>query len=278
MTATSSPEPAFDLRSDHGDLRTMLGDLWASRELVRVLARKEFFVRYRRASFGVVWAVFIPLVQAAVLAAVLPRLIRFGFETPGSYLAFVFGGTASWAFFSSSLTTGAGSIVEGQAVSTRVYFPRLVLPIVSVLANLYGLLPGIAVLIGIVIVTGDGGPQLLWLVPGTALAVGLTTALSTLLAGLHVFFRDVRYLTQAALLAWFYITPVFYPLDSLGELRGWVEANPVTGIVELFRAGSVGADSGWGTPVAWSVAWTVAFTVAALVLHRRYDRVFVDLL
>jgi ABC-type polysaccharide/polyol phosphate export permease len=270
-------EPCFDLRGEHGDVRRLLADLWASRQLVSVLARKEFLVRYRRASFGVAWVVALPLVQAGVLALVLPKLVRF--DTPGSYLVFVFAGTTAWAFFAASVTAGAGSIVEGQSVSTRVYFPRLVFPVVAVLANAFGLVPAVAVLVGMVVLDGEAGVHLLWLVPATALAVVLTGALSSLLAGMQVYFRDVRYLTQAALLALFYATPVIYPLDELdGALRRLIEANPVTGVVELFRAGTVGADSGWGASVAWSIVWTAMLVVATLWVHRRYDRLFVDLL
>jgi ABC-type polysaccharide/polyol phosphate export permease len=269
-------EPCFDLRGEHGDARTLLRDLWSSRQLVSVLARKEFLVRYRRATFGVAWVVALPLVQAGVLAVVLPKLVRF--DTPGTYLTFVFAGTTAWAFFSGSVTTGAGSIVEGQSVSTRVYFPRLVFPVVAVLANAFGLVPAVAVLVAMVAVEGEAGLHLLWLVPGVALAVALTAALGAVLAGLHVYFRDVRYLTQAALLALFYVTPVIYPLAEVGALRRWIEVNPLTGVVELFRAGTVGADPGWEAAVAWSAGWTAALLVAALLLHRRFDRVFVDLL
>jgi ABC-type polysaccharide/polyol phosphate export permease len=218
----------------------------------------------------------IPLLQAVVLALVLPRLVRF--DTPGSYVVFVFGGTVVWNFLSSAVNEGAGSIVEGQDLSTRVYFPRVVLPLVSVLASAYALLPGVVVLLALAAAGGDVGAHTLWVVPGIALAVVFAGALATLLAGLQVYFRDVRYITQAALLAWFYLTPVIYPLEAAGRLRGWVELNPLTGVVELFRAGTVGADGDWGRTVLASAAWTVVLAVASIAMHRRYDRVFVDLL
>jgi lipopolysaccharide transport system permease protein len=269
-------EPSFDLEGEHGGLATLARDVWSSRQLIRVLARKDFFVRYRRASFGVVWAVALPLVQAAVLAIVLPRLVRF--DTPGEYLPFVFGGTTVWTFFAASVSTGTSSIVDGQSVSTRVYFPRVILPVVAVLANVFGFVPALAVLVAIMVGSGDVGAHLAWLVPGTVAAVALATALCAVLASLQVYFRDVRYLVQAALLVLFYVTPVIYPLDAVGSLAPWIEVNPLTGVIELFRAGSVGADPGWGTSVAWTAAWTVALAVVAVVMHRRYDRVFVDLL
>lgn len=271
-----SDGPTFELTGESGTLRLLLRDLWGSRDLIRVLARKDFFVQYRRASFGVVWALALPLLQAGVLAVVVPRLVSF--DTKGSYLAFVFGGTIVWVLFAGSLSAGTGSIVDGQALSTRVYFPRLVLPIETVLSKVYGFIPGAGLLVVITFLTGSGGPQVLLLLPAAVLAATLTVAFSAFFAALHVYFRDVRYLVQAALVAWFYVSPVIYPLSAIRGLRPWIEANPVTGVIELFRLATVGADPTWPTAVAWTVGWTVLFLAMSLAVHRRYDRVFVDLL
>lgn len=269
-------EPVFDLRGESGSMRDLLVETWRSRELVRTLARKDFLVRYRRAAFGVGWALCLPLVQAGVLALVIPRLVRF--STPGGYLAFVFSGTVAWSFFSTTLSQGTSSIVDGQSVTTRVYFPRSVLPIAAVLTNLYALVPTIGIVVFITAVTGSASPRLLVLIPASVLISLLSASMTMVLAALHVYFRDVKYIVQAALLAWFYVTPVIYPLGAVHGLRPWFEINPVTGAVELFRLATVGADPTWLTALWWLLGWTVALTVAALVMHRRYDRVFVDLL
>jgi lipopolysaccharide transport system permease protein len=129
------------------------------------------------------------------------------------------------------------------------------------------------------VVTGAGlGARTLLLIPAAALTLALALALATVMSALHVYFRDVRYLVQAALLVWLYLTPVIYPLSAIGRARGFIEANPVTGIVECFHAATVGADSGWAISLVATGAWTVALAVVGLALHRRYDRVFVDLL
>lgn len=252
----------------------LLHDVWASGDLIRVLARKEFFVQYRRASFGVLWALALPLLQAAVLAVVVPRLVEI--ETGGSYFAFVFGGTIVWSLFSAALTAGSGSIVDGQGISTRVYYPRLVLPVQAVLAKVYGFVPGAAILAVVSVADGSASPRLLALLPAVALAAALATAFSACLAALHVFFRDVRYIVQAALLAWFYVSPVIYPLTAIGGLRPWIEANPVTGVIELVRYATVGADPDWVRSLLATVAWTIGLGAIALPVHRRFDRVFVD--
>jgi lipopolysaccharide transport system permease protein len=273
-SAATPAEPAFELDGESGALRVLLRDLWGARDLVRVLARKDFFVQYRRASFGVLWALALPLLQAGVLALVVPRLVEI--ETEGSYYTFVYGGTIVWTLFSTALNAGAGSIVDGQDISTRVYYPRLVLPLQAVLAKLYGFVPGAAILLAITVATGSGSPRLVALLPVAALAGVLVAALSACLAALHVFFRDVRYIVQAALLAWFYVSPVIYPLTAIGGLRPWIEANPVTGVIELVRYATVGADPDWGRSVLVTCLWAIGLIAIALPLHRRFDRVFVD--
>lgn len=275
----SGTSHGFDLHGEQADVRTLLADIWRSRDLIRVLARKDFYVQYRRASFGILWAFSLPLVQAVVLAVVIPKIARF--ETPGSYVTFVFAGTTSWAFFSTALTGGVGAIVDAHDLSTKIYFPRVVLPLTRVLTSLYGLVPGVLVLAAVTVI--DVGPrlQLLVLVPAVALLVALSMGFAAVLAGLQVYFRDIRYLLSASMIAWFYVTPVFYSLtvvELATQFRAWVEANPMTGIVELFRLATVGADAGWEIAVYWTLGWTVVLLVAALLLHRRFDRVFVDLL
>ena len=266
----------FDLRGERGDLGMLLADVWRSRDLVRVLARKDFYVQYRRASFGVIWAFALPLVQASVLAVVIPKLVRFDVE--GAYVVFVFAGTTAWAFFSGAVTTGAGSIVDASDLSTKIYFPRIVLPAASVLTGVYGLVPGVVVLAVMSVIDEGLDPALLLLGPATGAGIALAATTTALAAGLQVYFRDVRYLLTAAMIAWFYVTPVFYPLDAVGGLRPWVEANPMTGVVLLFRAATVGDQGSMATPIAWTLGWTVALGIVAVLLHRRYDRVFVDLL
>jgi ABC-type polysaccharide/polyol phosphate export permease len=114
--------------------------------------------------------------------------------------------------------------------------------------------------------------------PAVVLALLLTGALGLVLSALHVYFRDMRYLVSAALLIWFYATPVFYPLDAVPQLRPWLQLNPMTGAIELFRAGTIGADHGWLTSVGISVAWVAGLTAVAALLHRRFNRIFADLL
>ena len=272
-----SDHAGFELTGEITPIASLARDLSRSRGLLMILARKDFYVRYRRASFGLLWAVALPLLQAVVLAVVLSRVTRI--RTEVDYPLFVFSGTLVWSYFSGIVQTGSTAIVDGADMSTRVYFPRALLPLVTVASNAVGLVLSTVILLGMAVALGDGlGPQVLLLPAALALAMALSASFALVLSALHVYFRDVRYLVQAALLAWFYVTPVFYPLALARGVRWLVLANPVTGVVEAVRAATIGADPGWVPGLASALAWTAGLLVVAALLHRRYDRVFVDLL
>jgi len=271
-------DQGFDLEGEATPIRELLRDLWRSRPLIRMLAKKEFFVKYRRATFGMVWAACLPLFQATVLALVFSRVVRV--ETDEPYAVFVFPAYAAWSFFSATLPGASTAIVDNSALSNKIYFPRAVLPLSTVLAAMYGFVFTMVALLGVCIAFGEY-PDLetLLLVPGVFLLVLLTSGLALLISGLHVYFRDMRFFLQAALSVWLFVTPVLYPLDQAsGAMEVAIRANPMTGVAELFRAAVTGGDPGWGSTVVVTTAWVVVTLVAALLVHRRYNRVFSDLL
>jgi ABC-type polysaccharide/polyol phosphate export permease len=279
-TATAT-RPRLTIEPRPSSRREWLAEQWAHRGVLSILARSDFHVRYKRASFGVLWAVAVPAVQAAALAVVFSRFVPVneGF----SYAAFAVSGVLAWGYFAPTLAIGSTAIVEGSDLADKVWFPRAILVLVPCLANLPGLLVAIALFLVVLPAFGEGfGPHTALLVPATLLLVCFTTALSMVLAALHVYFRDVRYLVQAALLVLFYLTPVVYPPTAIGDLSTWLDLNPMTGVVNLFHWGAVGNPDAWANGVATSIAISVAATVALAVIameaHRRHDRLFIDLL
>src|SRR5581483_3713588 len=161
--------------------------------------------------------------------------------------------------FALSVTAASTAIVDGSNLTDKVWFPRALLPIVPCLANLAGLCVSIAV-------------------PAVALLLAFTLALGLALSALHVYFRDVKFLVQAGLLVWFYVTPIAYAKSMLGGLSRIVDFNPVTGIVALFQTAAVGAPAHWHRALLVSVVTTVVLGAVALEAQRRHDRLFVDLL
>jgi ABC-type polysaccharide/polyol phosphate export permease len=265
----------FDLTPSPPPVRALVRDVWRSRGLIAVLARKDFFVRYRRTSFGLLWAVGLPLLQAAILTLVFGKLLK---SHAPDYAVFVFAGMVPWSYFSSTLGGGATAIVDNSSLSNRIYFPRAVLPLVSALSALYSVAVTVAILVAMCIGFGvDLGPKVLLLLPGVALVAVLASSFVLVLAAVHVYFRDVRFLVTAALTVWLYVTPVIFQLDQLpAVLRPLVRLNPMTGVVELFRFATVGASSRWTVSLAVTGAWIIGLALAAVVLHRRFDRLFAD--
>lgn len=258
--------------------RQLASSVWASRELISTLARKEFFVRYRRATFGVLWAAGLPLIQATVLAIVFSRVVRI--HTTNSYPVFVFTGMSVWSYFTATVTVGSTAIVDNTSLTNKIYFPRAVLPLVQVRSNLYGLAINVVIVIALAIGFSQSlDAHLLILIPATLLLMLLCSGLVLTLAALHVYFRDIRYIVQAIFTGLLYLTPVFLPLGRYpATLRHVVLLNPATGIAQLFHLAVDGTAADWPTAVIVSATWTVVLGIAAVVLHCSRDRVFADLL
>lgn len=273
------PDEGFELTGTPPPVRLLLRDLYRSRDLLRTLARKDFYVRFRRASFGMLWAIGLPLIQATVLALVFTRIVPI--DTGGNYGVFVFSGMLPWTFLSSSVMVGSTAIVDGAQLATKIYFPRALLPLVTLGANFYGFVPGVGVLLIAAMTIGEGPTLEFWkVVPASLLMVVFVASLALVLSAMHVYFRDLRFIVQAALLAWFYGTPVIYPIDEAdGILRTILLVNPATGMVTLFRdaVSNVGTDD-LAVALASTLAWTTVLAIIGLVAHARRDRVFVDLL
>ena len=276
--------PVLELTGEWTPPTQLVREVWGARDLIRMLARKDFFVRYRRASFGVLWAVGLPLIQAAVLSVVFSyfRVIKTGAHVP--LPVYVFTGMAAWSYFSGIVTAASTSIVDGAGLSSKVYFPRAVLPLVHVRSGLYSLPISLAIVIVMALAWGvDLDFHVLLLVPGVLLLIWLTAAVSLTLAALHVYFRDVRYIVQAIFTGLIYLTPIFLPLKiyatiAHGYVLDVVLANPATGVIEVFRLAIGGADSRWPIALGSSLGWCTFFTAAAVYIHARRNRLFVDLL
>jgi len=271
-------EYGFELRGPVTPVRTLFRDIWRARSLLRMLSRRDFYVRYRRPSFGVLWAVGLPLLNAIVLSIVFSRIVRV--RTGVNYPTFVMSGVLPWTFFAGTVASASTSITGGSGIASKVYFPRVLLPLVTELANFYGFVPGIALLFGVALYNKVPiGPSALILLPAVVALLVITDGFALVFAALHVYFRDVSFIVAASLQAWFYASAVVYPLTLVprGPLRTIVELNPMTGVVELFRMAIFGIPP--VTVAASAIAgWAVVLVAVGALLYRRFDRVFVDLL
>jgi lipopolysaccharide transport system permease protein len=284
-------DSVLQVTAKHGNPISLIRAIWAHRYLVFTLARKDFFVRYRRATFGVLWAVGLPFIQAMVLTLVFSVIIKLPSPSHVPRSIFIFSAIIAFNFFNSAVLQASTSIVDGSGMSSRIYFPRAVLPMMAVGSNAYALVASAVVMLGLAAALGTHLDQhVLLIIPAMALDVVFTLALASVLSALHVFFRDVRYIVQAFLLALFYVTPIFYSLSAThtrsaignlkphGTVRTLILLNPLSGIVEFFRASIGAADPIWPIAVVITLIWTAVLLVVGLTLQSRWDRLFVDLL
>ncbi len=244
-----------------------------------MLARRDFYTKYRRPTFGTLWAVGLPLVQAGVLAVVFTKIVRIHTSIP--YIVFAMSGVVPWTFMSSTLTQSVRAITSGSSIASKVYFPRAVLPLSNVGTSFYGFVPSLGVMF-LAALAYRMPLSLNWLlvIPGSILMVALTAAFSLVFAALQVYFRDFAYVVTAAVQAWFYASAVIFPVKLVpkGLLRTAILANPATGMVEMFRSSFAGWQPYARTAVLFTVIWIVGLTLVAAYIYRLYDRVFVDLL
>lgn len=274
--------PVLELHGERTRLVDLVRDFFAHRDLVLMLARQDYRSRYRSASLGLLWAVVLPMLQGIVIAVIFSHLVGGG--RAHTYIPYVITGVTAYSFVNASLTAASTSIVDGAAIAGRIYFPRLVLPTVTPTANLPGLAIGTGLALAVALGAGARPGWWLLLLPVAAL-VGWLLAVSAgaLLAMLHVYSRDVRYLVQAVTMVLFYATPIIYTLHSSDGTRGlpdglrpYVLANPVTGVVQLFRQALTGEADYLGVAVLVTVGWIVGLVVATLFAYCRHERVACD--
>ena len=282
VTETSvgtDPVPTLTLDSRPVSLRDWLNGLWRFRGVLVALSRKDFQVRYKRATLGVLWSVALPVLQSIVMVFIFSRVAGFGSGRGFSYAGFVLAGMVPWVFVSTSVTSSTTSIVDASGLTDKVWFPRAILALVPPCANLLLLATSAIILLAEMPVVGvTPTARLLLLVPAALLAVAFTSAVGLLLAALYVYFRDLKFMVAAAVIVWLYLTPIVYPATSLHHAGPWLDFNPLTAIVQLFQTAAVGSPAPSARALAVSIGVTLVLTVVAVSVHRRHDRLFVDLL
>ena len=261
----------------HAALHIGLGELWRHRELLYFLTWRDIKVRYKQTALGVAWAVLQPLATMAVFSLFFGRLARMPSEGV-AYPLFAFAALVPWTFFANGLMQGANSVVLNQNLVTKIYFPRLAIPIATVLAGAVDFVLSFLLLVALMIYYGVPlSPRMLWIVPFSLLA--LTTALGVAfwLAALNVQYRDVRYTVPFLVQFWLFATPIAYPSTLLSEpWRTVYGINPMAGVVEGFRWALLGTGAGPGGMVAVSAVAALLLMLSGAVYFRRMERTFAD--
>ncbi len=218
------------------DVREMVWEQVHYRELLYQMTRRDLLLRYKQTVMGFGWAVFMPLLNTAVFSVVFTRVAPI--KTPVPYPIFAYCGLLFWNFFASSLRFSVGSLVTNPGLVTKVYFPREIFPLSSVVVCLIDSLVGSVVLALLMLYYRiPVGPALLLLPVVLLVHLAFTAALALLIAMANLFYRDVKYLFEIILTVWMFMTSVLYPTDLVtGRLRLALELNPMTSIIDAYRA------------------------------------------
>lgn len=254
-----------------------LRELWQNRELLYFLTWRDVKVRYKQTALGAAWAILQPVFTMLIFTVVFGRLAKLDSDNV-PYPVFAFTALVPWTFFANAITQAAASLTQNERMITKVYFPRLVLPISAVLGALVDFLLAFVVL---VVMMGFYGivptawvlalPLFLLLATTTAFAVGF------FLAAVNVRYRDVRYVIPFLVQAWLFITPVAYSISLVPrEWRFLYGLNPMVGAIEGFRWALIGKAEAPGLALTASVLAALVLLGGGLLTFRRMEDTFSD--
>ena len=264
----------------HGFSALRLKEVWNYRELLSFLTWRDIKVRYKQAVLGVAWAVLAPLLTMVVFTIVFSRLL--GVQVPERYAGvpypvFSYTGLLPWALFASALQKAGSSLVGSSSLLTKVYFPRLIIPMAGVVGGLPDFIISFAVLGGLMAYFGVAPTwNVVWLPAFVLLALATALAFGLWLSALNVLYRDVGYIIPFLIQLWMYLSPVAYPIDNVeGPARILYGLNPMAGVIAGFRWALLGGKP----PDTLILAATGIITVVLIsgfFYFKRMERTFAD--
>lgn len=274
--SVSPPRLTEDLHSDRAE---WLFELWRYRELLYFLAWRDVKIRYKQAALGAAWAIIQPLFTMIIFTLFFGRLA--GMPSAGiPYPLFTYSVLVAWIYFSGTLSQAGNSLVNNSNLLTKVYFPRVLLPGAAALSGLLDFAVGSVLLVVLMAYYHVWPGWSLVFYPGCVLLmVTLTVGISMLLAAMNVRFRDVKHTIPFLVQIWLFVTPVIYPSTMIPKKYHWLLAlNPMSGVVEGFRASLFPALRFDPSLMAASVAVTLVILVTGVVYFSRTERSFADII
>jgi lipopolysaccharide transport system permease protein len=269
--------PVLKIRASHR-LRLNLKDIWEYRELLYFLVWRNIKIRYKQTALGAAWAIIQPVLTMLVFTMLFGRLAK----VPSDgipYPVFALTALLPWQLFAFALTESSNSLVANQNLITKVYFPRLIVPLSSTLSGLVDFaISFFALLVMMIYYHVTPGKAVVWLPAFLLLALASALAVGLWLSALNVKYRDVRYTIPFMTQFWMLATPVAYSSSLIPEpWRRWYGLNPMAGVVEGFRWALLGKSGGVG-PLLWvSLAAVLLLLTGGLFYFRRTESTFADI-
>ena len=277
LPAAAAEFPVTVIRPRPGWVPLDFRELWAYRELLYFLVWRDIKVRYKQTALGAAWAIIQPFATMVVFSLFFGKLAQIPSDGV-PYPIFSYAALVPWTFFAYGLSQSSNSLVGSANLITKVYFPRLVVPISAVLGGVVDFALAFTVLLGMMVFYGIVPtanvvwlPALLLLAFVTALGIGFW------FSALNVKFRDVRYVLPFVVQFWLFATPIAYPSSLLPEpWRVLYGINPMAGVVEGFRWALLGTETAPGSIIAVSSLVAVGLLVGGAFYFRRMEKTFAD--
>ena len=266
------------IRPSRGWLRLGINELWQYRELLYCLTWRDIKIRYKQTVLGFLWAFLQPFTKMIVFTFVFGRMAKLDSEG-FPYPIFVFAGLLPWQFFSEALNRSSQSVVSSASVITKVYFPRLFVPLSAVCGCLIDFCISFLILMGLMLYYGVPPLWSLLAVAPLALMTVLTAlGIGTLISALNVAYRDFRYVIPFIINIWMFLTPVVYSVRAIPASWRWLLViNPMTGIVDGFRSAIMGKPFDLQS-LSISITVCAVMLVGGLMYFRRIERQFADII
>jgi homopolymeric O-antigen transport system permease protein len=283
VSAVAAPKRTVRIQQSRRRLPLTLRDLremWAYHELAFFLIWRDVKVKYKQTALGAAWAILVPFTQMVIFTLIFNKALHVKSEYHVPYPLFVYTAMLPWTYFASCLSASSTSIVGNQNLITKVYFPRLIIPLAAVAAPVIDFLLAFAVLIGMFLYYGRVPHWHLVVIP-VFLGMALVTAFGVglWLSALNVRYRDVPYALPFLTQVWFFVTPVLWGISAVSHTaQSFLALNPMTGVVEGFRWGVLGSGLPRYGIYFTSLAVALVFLLSGLWYFKRVERYFADLI
>ncbi len=254
-------------------------ELWTYKELLYFFTWKDFKVRYKQTAVGISWAVFQPFMTMIVFSVFFGKFAKMPSDGI-PYPIFVYTGLLFWQFFSSALTQTSGSLISNSNIITKVYFPRLILPISGVITKFVDFFIAAIILVGMMVYYGYVPNMIGLLILPILLLITFMAAIGggLFLASINVKYRDVRYILPYFIQIMLFLTPVIYPASMVGKYSWLLELNPMTGVIKAARASLFG-----NAPINWEllgISFIAVFIllIIGIIFFKKTERYFADII
>lgn len=251
------------------------GELWRYRELIGTFVVRDIKLKYKQTFIGVSWAILQPLMTMVIFSFFFGKLAKMPSDGV-PYPIFSYSGLLLWTYFSGSLSLATNSLVSNAHLVTKVYFPRIIIPISATLTGLVDYVISMVIMIGLMVYFGIAFTPIILVLPLVLLMTWLlSTGFGLILASVNVTYRDVRYVIPFFLQLLLYITPVIYPASVADRFRLILNLNPMTGLIETHRAVWLNQAIPWNS-LNLSILLTLLFLILGLTYFNYTEKKFAD--